>query len=42
MSVMDLVLALDTMYSKMISAGNDRLNILIDAPWDRLAHIDEE
>ena len=40
MSVLGLVLALDPMYSKIISAGNDSQHI--GAPLDRLAHIDEE
>ena len=42
MSVLDSVLALDPMYSKIISAENDRLNAVIEKPWDRLGHIDEE
>ena len=41
MSVRDLVLALDSMYSKNISVGNE-WTPRIDAPLDRLAHIDEE
>ena len=36
MSALDLVLALESMFSKITSTGNDRRTL------DRLAHIDEE
>ena len=41
MSVLDLVLALDSLYSKLISAEKNQTKY-IDAPLDPLAHIDEE